>query len=51
MIPTIDNTSGRRVMFLIGGVSILFAVLAWRYLPESPRWLEFKGRFAEGTRS
>ncbi len=45
-IPSVDS-SGWRTMFLLGGVPILFAALAWRYLPESPRWLESKGRFTE----
>ncbi|HEY5438055.1 MAG TPA: MFS transporter [Acidimicrobiales bacterium] len=48
LIPNVDST-GWRTMFLIGGVPILFAALAWRYLPESPRWLETKGRFAEAN--
>jgi putative MFS transporter len=34
-------------MFFIGGIPIVFALLAWRYLPESPRWFESKGRYVE----
>jgi len=47
LIPNVENTNGWRVMFFIGGVPILFALLAWRLLPESPRWLESKGRWIE----
>ncbi|MBV9793484.1 MAG: MFS transporter [Actinobacteria bacterium] len=47
LIPSVANTSGWRVMFFLGGLPIVFAVLAWRYVPESPRWYEARGRFAE----
>jgi putative MFS transporter len=47
LIPNVENTTGWRVMFLIGGLPVFFALLAWRYLPESPRWYESKGRWAE----
>jgi putative MFS transporter len=47
LIPSATNTSGWRVMFFLGGLPIVFAVLAWRYVPESPRWYEARGRLAE----
>ena len=47
LIPNVMDTTGWRVMFFIGGIPIIFALLAWRYLPESPRWFESKDRFAE----
>jgi putative MFS transporter len=47
LIPNVENSSGWRIMFLIGGLPVFFALLAWRYLPESPRWYESKGRWAE----
>lgn len=47
LIPNINDTQGWRIMFMIGGIPILFAMLAWRFLPESPRWLESKGRWLE----
>lgn len=47
LIPNVSDTHGWRIMFMIGGVPILFALLAWRFLPESPRWLESKGRWRE----
>ena len=40
LIPNVEDTTGWRIMFMIGGLPILFALLAWRYLPESPRWYE-----------
>ena len=47
LIPSVTDTTGWRVMFLLGGVPIGFAFLAWRYVPESPRWYEAKGRWPE----
>jgi MFS transporter, putative metabolite:H+ symporter len=47
LIPSVTNTTGWRVMFLLGAVPIVFAVLAWRYVPESPRWYEARGRWPE----
>jgi MFS transporter, putative metabolite:H+ symporter len=47
LIPSVDNTTGWRVMFMLGGLPLLFAVLAWRYLPESPRWEETAGHWAQ----
>lgn len=47
LIPNVEDTTGWRIMFMIGGLPILFALLAWRYLPESPRWYESRGRWAE----
>ena len=47
LIPSVSNSTGWRVMFFIGAVPLLFAVVAWRVLPESPRWYESRGRFAD----
>jgi len=47
LIPNVEDTTGWRIMFMIGGLPILFALLVWRYLPESPRWFESRGRWAE----
>ena len=38
---------GWRAMFVIAGVGALFVWYLRKALPESPRWLESKGRFAE----
>jgi MFS transporter, putative metabolite:H+ symporter len=50
LIPSAANDTGWRVMFLLGGLPVVFAILAWRYLPESPRWYEAKNRLAESER-
>ncbi len=50
LIPNAQDTTGWRIMFMIGGLPLLFALLAWRYLPESPRWYESKGRWEEAER-
>ena len=47
LIPNGENPNGWRIMFYLGGIPILFALLALRFLPESPRWLESKGRWLE----
>lgn len=47
LIPSVSNTTGWRVMFFLGGIPVIFALIAWRFLPESPRWYESKGRTAE----
>ena len=38
---------GWRPLFVIGGVPLVFAVLLWRRVPESPRWLAARGRLTE----
>ena len=50
LIPNVQDTTGWRIMFMIGGLPVLFALLAWRYLPESPRWYESRGRWSEAER-
>jgi putative MFS transporter len=47
LIPSVTNDTGWRVMFFLGGLPVIFAVLAWKFVPESPRWYEARGRFAE----
>ena len=42
---------GWRVLFAIGGVPALVAILAIFLLPESPRWLASRGRLAEADAS
>ncbi|MHB1711452.1 MAG: MFS transporter, partial [Acidimicrobiales bacterium] len=44
-IWVIPNTtsSGWRTMFFIGGIPLIYTLVIWKLLPESPRWLESKG--------
>ncbi|HVT70293.1 MAG TPA: MFS transporter, partial [Trebonia sp.] len=49
LIPTADS-SGWRVMFFLGGIPIVFAALAGKFVPESPRWSEAKGRVSEAEK-
>jgi MFS transporter, putative metabolite:H+ symporter len=49
LIPSV-NSSGWRVMFFLGGIPIVFAALAWKFVPESPRWFEAAGRIAEADK-
>lgn len=51
LIPSVTSETGWRVMFFLGGLPVIFAVLAWKLVPESPRWYEARGRFAESERS
>ncbi|MGA7324806.1 MAG: MFS transporter [Rhodomicrobium sp.] len=41
---------GWRPMFVIAGVGALIVWVIRKYMPESPRWLESKGRFAEAEK-
>ena len=38
---------GWRPMYLLGAVGLIACLIAWRALPESPRWLEVNGRHEE----
>jgi putative MFS transporter len=50
LIPSVTNDTGWRVMFFLGGLPVIFSILAWKYVPESPRWYETRKRFAESER-
>jgi putative MFS transporter len=50
LIPSTADNTGWRVMFFLGGLPVIFAILAWKYVPESPRWYEARKRFAESER-
>jgi MFS transporter, putative metabolite:H+ symporter len=41
---------GWRPMYAFGGVSLVAVIFVWRFLPESPRWLEVKGHHSDADR-
>jgi putative MFS transporter len=41
---------GWRPMFVIAGIGALIVWVIRKYMPESPRWLESKGRLAESEK-
>ncbi len=49
LIPSVSS-SGWRTMFFLGGIPILFALFVWKWVPESPRWLEMKGHHEKAER-
>jgi putative MFS transporter len=40
---------GWRTMFLLGAIPSLFLFVVRRYIPESPRWLEARGKHAKAS--
>ena len=46
-IPYLSPSISWRVVFAIGFVPIVLYPLYYRYIPESPRWLERNGRYEE----
>ncbi len=46
VIPS-TTSAGWRTMFFIGGIPLIYTLIIAKWLPESPRWLESKGRHAE----
>jgi len=49
-IPFLPASLSWRVVFAIGFVPIVLYPLYYRYIPESPRWLERNGRYEEANR-
>src|SRR2546423_8684566 len=47
VIPSMAQDLGWRVLFFIGGFPLLFVPALLKWMPESPRWLEVKGRTFE----
>lgn len=43
------GVAGWRWLLIIGGLGALFVLVARTLLPESPRWLESQGRYAEAA--
>ena len=50
VIPNMAPDLGWRVLFVLGGLPIIYVFILARYLPESPRWYEIKGRREEAER-
>lgn len=47
VFPRFDHEVAWRIFFMIAAAPILYAWFVYRYLPESPRWLERQRRSAE----
>lgn len=47
LIPHLSGDIGWRVLFFIGGIPLLYVPILYKWFPESPRWLQIKGRGAE----
>ncbi|HEY6543146.1 MAG TPA: MFS transporter [Ktedonobacteraceae bacterium] len=47
IIPSMAQDTGWRVLFYIGGFPLLFVPALLKWMPESPRWLDVKGRTFE----
>lgn len=50
IIPNMDIDIGWRVLFILGGVPLVYVFVLARFLPESPRWYEAKGRYDDADR-
>jgi len=49
LVPQLPINLGWRALFLIGGLPILYVPVLIKWLPESPRWLQVKGRGDEAN--
>lgn len=50
VVPNLSASISWRVVFALGFVPIIFYPLYYKYLPQSPRWLERKGRTDEAEK-
>ncbi len=50
LIPHVGVDTGWRILFYIGGIPLLFVPILYKWFPESPRWLQIKGRDDEADR-
>lgn len=46
-VPRVAPELGWRLLFIVGGLPLLYVPALVRWLPESPRWLQSKGRVSE----
>lgn len=51
IIPNTAPDVGWRMLFVLGGLPVVYVFILARFLPESPRWLEIKGRRADAERT
>lgn len=47
LIPQLPANIGWRYLFFIGGLPLLYVPILMKWMPESPRWLQVKGRDRE----
>lgn len=47
LIPHLTGDTGWRILFYVGGIPLLYVPILYQWFPESPRWLQVKGRGAE----
>jgi putative MFS transporter len=47
LVPSLPNTMNWRILFLIGGIPLLYVPVLIKWMPESPRWLYATGRTSE----
>jgi putative MFS transporter len=47
LIPQLPQDIGWRYLFYIGGLPLLFVPILAKWMPESARWLQVKGRYDE----
>jgi putative MFS transporter len=50
IIPNMSPDAGWRTLFALGGLPVLYVLVIAKFLPESPRWYEIKGRHEEAER-
>ncbi len=51
IVPNTPLDVGWRVFFILGGIPVLYVLLIWRMVPESPRWYEIKGRYEDAEQT
>src|SRR5947209_577288 len=47
VIPSMSQDMGWRVLFYVGAFPLVYVPVLLKWMPESPRWLEVKGRTSE----
>ncbi|QBD78184.1 MFS transporter [Ktedonosporobacter rubrisoli] len=50
LIPQLPEDLSWRIMFYIGGLPLLYVPILIKWMPESPRWLQTRGRTGEADR-